>query len=68
MLVLLRFLGFSLSYLAVYISRPVRIYQLIRNLFKKEFLANNLLEQRIYDIFIRFKLNRKTKKLLVKNI
>ena len=68
MLVLLRFLGFSLSYLSVYISRPVRIYQLIRNLFKKEFLANNLLEQRIYDVFVRFKLNRKTKKLLVKNI
>ena len=67
MLVLLRFLGFSLSYLSVYISRPVRIYQLIRNLFKKEFLANNLLEQRIYDAFIRIKLNRKSKKLVANN-
>ena len=61
MLVFLRFAGFSLSYLAIYLSRPIRIYRLFKNFFKKDFFPNNLFEQRIYDFCVRLKLNRKTK-------
>ena len=57
MLRFLRFLVFSLSYIAIYISRPKRIVMLIKNIFRKKFLANNLFEQRVYDIYRRFKLN-----------
>ena len=46
MLMVLRILGFSLSYITIYISRPKRIYKLLKNLFQKEFVANNLFEQR----------------------
>ena len=35
------------------------IFNLTKNLFRKKFYANNLLEQRLYDIYVRFKLNRK---------
>jgi len=57
-LAILRFLGFSLSYISIYISRPKRIFKLIRSMFRKKFYANNLLEQRLYDVYIRYKLNR----------
>jgi len=60
-LVYLRFFAFSLSYLSIYLSRPIRIYRLFKNFFKKDFFPNNLLEQRIYDFFVRLKLNRKAK-------
>jgi len=45
----------------VTLCRPLRIYRLFKNLFKKDFLPNDLLEQRIYDFFVRLKLNRKAK-------
>ena len=60
-LVYLRFFAFSLSYLCIYLSRPIKIYRLFKNFFKKDFFPNNLLEQRIYDFFVRLKLNRKAK-------
>jgi len=63
-LVFLRILGFSLSYLTLYISRPLRIYRLFKNLFKKDFFANNLLEQRFYDMYVRYKIGKTTKKLI----
>ena len=59
MLSFLRFLGFSLSYITIYISRPIRIYNFLKNFFRKNFLASNLFEQRIYDYYVRLKLNRK---------
>ena len=59
MLSFLRFFGFSLSYIAIYISRPKRIYNFLKNFFRKNFFASNLFEQRIYDFYIRLKLNRK---------
>jgi len=55
---ILRFLGFSLSYISIYISRPKIIFNLIKSICSKKFYANNLLEQRLYDIYIRYKLNR----------
>ena len=58
-LAFLRLFGFLLTYSVIYISRPIRIYKLLKNLFKKEFYPNNLLEQRIYDFFVRLKLNKK---------
>jgi radical SAM superfamily enzyme YgiQ (UPF0313 family) len=67
MLVFLRILGFLLSYITIYLSRPVRIFKLIKNLFQKEFFANNLLEQRIYDMYVRYKIGKKTKKLMSSN-
>ena len=56
MLRVLRFLGFSLSYITIYISRPKRIFMLVKNIFSEKFSANNLFEQRVYDIYRRFKL------------
>ena len=61
----LRFIGFSLCYISIYISRPVRIYKLLKNLFRKEFFPNNLFEQRVYDFYTRLKLNKKAKKFAV---
>ena len=63
----LRFIGFSLSYIAIYISRPIRIYRLLKSFFQKEFFPSNLFEQRVYDFFTRLKLNKKTKKIAVNN-
>ena len=63
----LRFLGFSFSYLAIYISRPIRIYKLLKNFFSKEFFPSNLFEQRVYDFYVRLKLNKKEKKLAINN-
>ena len=63
----LRFIGFSLCYISIYISRPVRIYKLLKNLFRKEFFPNNLFEQRVYDFYTRLKLNKKAKKLAINN-
>ena len=60
MLAFLRLSGFLLTYSVIYVSRPIRIYRLLKNLFKKEFSPNNLFEQRIYDFFVRLKLNKKT--------
>ncbi len=59
MLAFLRLFGFLLTYSVIYISRPIRIYRLLKNIFKKEFSPNNLFEQRIYDFFVRLKLNKK---------
>ena len=67
MLSLLRFFGFALSYTTIYISRPLRIYNLIKNFFRKDFLPTNLFEQRIYDFYVRSQLNKKTKKLITNN-
>jgi hypothetical protein len=64
---ILRFIGFSLSYISIYISRPIRIYKLFRNFFQKEFSPSNLFEQRVYDFYTRIKLNKKTKKLITNN-
>ena len=58
-LMVLRFLAFSLSYITIYISRPKRIFRLLKNFFQKKFYANNLLEQRLHDAFVRNKLYRK---------
>ena len=58
-LMILRFLGFSLSYLAIYLSRPKKIFNLIANIFKSKFVANSLIEQRVYDMIIRRKLKSK---------
>jgi len=57
-----RLLGFSLSYIAIYVARPIRIFNLIKSLFKEKFLANNILEQRLYDIAVRNKMSKITKK------
>ncbi len=62
---IIRFAGFSLSYAAIYLSRPIRIYRLIKNLFKKEFFPSNLFEQRVYDFYVRLKLNKKEKNAAV---
>ena len=56
---ILRFVGFSLSYLAIYLSRPKKIINLIINIFKKKFVANSLLEQRVYDMIMRRRLKSK---------
>ena len=61
MLAFLRFFGFSLSYITIYISRPIRIYNFFKNFFQKNFFPSNLFEQRIYDFYVRLKLKRKTK-------
>jgi len=58
MLSFLRLLGFASSYSAIYLSRPKRIYMLIKNIFKDRFFANNLFEQRVYDVYRRYKLKR----------
>ena len=63
----LRFLGFSLSYIGIYISRPVRIYRLLKSFSQKEFFPSNLFEQRVYDFFTRITLNKKEKKLVINN-
>ena len=63
----LRFIGFSLSYISIYISRPIRIYKLLKSFFGKEFFPSNLFEQRVYDIYTRLKLNKKENKALLKN-
>jgi len=63
MISFLRFIGFSFSYVAIYVTRPTRIYKFFRNFFQKDFFPTNLFEQRIYDIYIRFKLNVKAKKI-----
>ena len=62
-LMFLRFFGFFLSYLTIYISRPQRIYKFLRNIFRKKFFANNLVEQRLYEFYLRFKFRRRQKKL-----
>jgi len=67
MLSFLRFFGFALSYATIYIFRPKRIYNFIKNFFKKDFLPTNLFEQRIYDFYVRLRLNRKTKKIATSN-
>jgi len=59
---ILRFSGFSLSYILIYISRPKKILGFLKNIFKRDFLANNIFEQRLRDIFSRIKLNKETKK------
>jgi len=64
---ILRFLGFSLSYISIYISRPTRIYKLFKNFFQKKFSPSNLFEQRVYDFYTRIKLNKKTKKIAANN-
>ena len=58
MLMFIRFFGFLLSYLTIYISRPHRIYKLLKNIFQKKFSANNLLEQRLYEFYIRYKFKK----------
>ena len=64
---IVRFLGFSLSYITIYVSRPIRIYKLFKNFFQKEFFPSNLFEQRVYDFYVRLKLNKKEKKLAINN-
>ena len=63
-LMILRFMAFLLSYASIYIARPMRIFKLLKNIFSgKEFFATNLLEQRIYEFFLRKKMKRKEKKI-----
>ena len=61
MLIFLRFLGFSLSYIIIYISRPKRIYKLLKSVFQKKFFADNLFEQRLYEFYLRAKLKKQQK-------
>ena len=61
MLIFLRFLGFSLSYITIYISRPKRIYKLLKSVFQKKFFADNLFEQRLYEFYLRTKLKKQQK-------
>ena len=61
MLSITRFMGYSLSYISIYISRPSRIYKFFKLFFQKDFSPANLFEQRIYDFYIRLKLERKTR-------
>lgn len=63
----LRFIGFSFSYIAIYITRPIRIYRLFKSFFQKEFFPSNLFEQRVYDFYARLKLNKKAKELVANN-
>ena len=65
MLSILRFIGFSFSYIAIYISRPIRIYKFFKSFFQKDFFPSNLFEQRVYDFYVRLKLNKKAKKLAI---
>ena len=64
---ILRFIGFSLCYIGIYITRPTRIYKLFKSFFRKEFFPSNLFEQRIFDFYVRLKLNKKAKKLIANN-
>ena len=61
MILILKFIGYSFSYITIYISRPIRIYRLFRNFFRKDFFPNNLFEQRVYDYYVRLKLTKKVK-------
>mgnify|MGYP001342496030 CR=1 FL=1 len=58
-LMVLRFIGFSISYLTIYLARPKRIFRLIVNIMKRKFVANSLIEQRVYDMIIRRRLKTK---------
>ena len=64
MLMFLRLFGFFSSYLILYISRPKRIYKLLKNIFQKNFFADNVFEQRLYEFCYRFKLKKQQKNLL----
>ena len=64
---ILRFIGFSFCYIGIYITRPKRIYKLFKSFFQKEFFPSNLFEQRVFDFFVRLKLNKKAKKLVGNN-
>ena len=64
---ILRFIGFSFCYIGIYITRPIRIYKLLKSCLQKEFFPSNLFEQRVFDFYIRLKLNRKAKKLVANN-
>ena len=64
---ILRFIGFSFCYIGIYITRPIRIYKLLKSCLKKEFFPSNLFEQRVFDFYVRLKLNRKAKKLVANN-
>ena len=64
---ILRFIGYSFCYTSIYITRPIRIYKLFKSFFQKKFFPSNLFEQRVYDIYVRLKLNRKAKKLVANN-
>ena len=59
LLMIFRFLGFSISYLIIYLSRPKKILMLFLNIFKSKFVANSLIEQRVYDMLVRRKLKSK---------
>ena len=61
MIVILRFLGFSMCYLTIYITRPKMVYRLIKNIFQKRFLPNNILEQRLFEFYLRWKLNKRSR-------
>ena len=63
---ILRFIGFSFCYIGIYITRPTRIYKLFKNFFRKEFFPSNLFEQRVFDFYVRLKLNKKAKKTYCK--
>ena len=67
MLSIIRIVGYALSYMSIYISRPSRIYKFFKLFFQKDFSPANLFEQRIYDYLIRLKLNRKSKKITANN-
>jgi len=58
-LMILRILGFSGSYIIIYLSRPKKIFNLIMNILKNKFVANSLIEQRVYDMIVRRKLKSK---------
>ena len=58
-LMILRILGFSISYLIIYLSRPKKIINLIMNILRDKFVANSLIEQRVYDMLERSKLKSK---------
>jgi radical SAM superfamily enzyme YgiQ (UPF0313 family) len=63
-IVILRFLAFTLCYTIIYITRPKMIYKLFKNIFQKKFFPNNILEQRLFEFYLRYKLKKKAKENL----
>jgi radical SAM superfamily enzyme YgiQ (UPF0313 family) len=60
-LTILRLIGFAMCYATIYISRPKRIFALLKSIIQGKFFAKNLFEQRIYEFYLRFKQKRDQK-------
>ncbi len=53
-----RFFGMSSFYVLSYLMRPARLWRLFRNITGKDFHANSLFEQRIFDLLKRSQLSK----------